>query len=179
MRGAMNAVMADGIVSAVLEETDEWLPGPLMTSVNQVLTARMESDMNVTMVVALLDTQAMILTLANAAHHAYPLLVRAGEVTELKARGLPLGMKAGIEYREETFGLRSGDILVLMTDGIIEAHDADGNMYDDSGRLEQALTRFSSEMTADAMVDVLIQDAIDYGAGEREDDMTILVAKIA
>lgn len=134
--------------------------------------------MNVTMVIALLDTQAMTLTLANAAHHAYPLLLRNGEVMALKSRGLPLGMKAGVEYREEVFGLQSGDLLVLMTDGIIEAHDSQGRMYGDSGRLERMLTGVTQDMSAESMVDAIISDAIDYAGGERDDDTTTVVARI-
>ena len=178
MRGAMNAVLADGILSMAVQAQDNPTPASIMSEVNTALSFRMESDMNVTMVIGLLDTQAMTLALANAAHHAHPLLVRDGEVQALKSRGLPLGMKAGVQYQEETFGLQSGDILVLMTDGIIEAHDTVGWLYGDSGRLERVMTGFASDMSAEAMVDALIQDAIDYGAGEREDDMTAIVARI-
>ena len=124
-----------------------------------------------------MDTAAMTLMLANAAHHAYPLLVRDGEVQALKARGLPLGMKAGVEYREETYGLHPGDILVLMTDGIIEAQDSEGRLYGDSGRLEQVLAGFA-DTSAEAMVDAVIGDAIDYSGGDRADDMTTVVAKL-
>ena len=68
--------------------------------------------------------------------------------------------------------------MVLMTDGIIEAHDAEDDMYGESGRLEQIVTGFSEDISAEAMVDVLIQDAIDYSGGNREDDCTVLVAKV-
>ena len=149
-----------------------------MSKVNDTLTARMDPDMNVTMVIGLLDTRSMTLTLANAAHHAYPLLVRDGVVTELKARGLPLGMKAGIQCRGETFGLQPGDVVVLMTDGIIEAHDTDGRLYGDSGRLEQVLAGFIQDMTAEGMVDAVIHDAINYSGDTREDDMTVVFAKL-
>ena len=178
MRGAMNAVLADGVLSMAVEEAARVEPAHLMTRINNALTFRMDSDMNVTMVIGLLDTWSMTLTVANAAHHARPLLVRDGEVTPMKARGLPLGMRAGIEYREESFGLQPGDVLVLMTDGIIEAHDSHGAMYGDSGQLEQVLLGFTPEMSAEAMVDAIISDAIDYGAGDREDDMTTVVAKL-
>ena len=178
MRGAMNAVLADGILSRAVDDTGILSPSLLMTKVNDTLTARMESDMNVTMVIGLLDTRTMMLTLANSAHHAYPLLVRDGQVTKLKARGLPLGMRAGVQYREETFELQPGGVLVLMTDGIIEAHDADGNMYSESGRLEQALTGFTALTSAEAMVDAVISDAIEFSNNQREDDMTLVVVKL-
>ena len=178
MRGAMNAVMTAGIVRTVAEDVDQIAPGVLMSRANNTLATSMESDMNVTMVIGLLDTTAMTLTLANAAHHAYPLLVRDGAVTELKARGLPLGMRAGVQYREETFDLQLGDILVLMTDGIIEVHDADGSMYGDSGQLERLLSGFADDTSTEQMVDAVIQNATDYAGGNRDDDATVLVAKL-
>lgn len=51
-------------------------------------------------------------------------------------------------------------------------------MYGDSGRLERVLLGFESDMTATAMVDAVISDAIDYAGGEREDDITAVIAKI-
>ena len=105
MKGAMNAVMTDGILHSVVGARTQGSslphPGDILTGVNDILASRMESDMNVTMVIALLDTQAMTMTLANAAHHAHPLLVRDGEVQPLRGRGLPLGMRAGVQYREQ------------------------------------------------------------------------------
>ena len=44
-------------------------------------------------------------------------------------------MKAGIEYVEEQFSLQSGDVMVFMTDGIIEIQDSTGQLYSDSGRI--------------------------------------------
>ena len=178
MKGAMNAVLTDGILSVVVQGQRRLHPDTILEEVNDVLARRLERDMNVTMVVGVLDTDAMMLTQANAGHHAHPMLVRNGEIQPLKARGLPLGMRAGVQYREETFDLQLGDVLVLMTDGIIEAHDAEGNTYGESGRLERAMLSFTSDMSAEAMVDTVIQDAIDYGVGEREDDMTVVLAKI-
>ena len=53
------------------------------------------------------------------------------------AKGMPQGMMAGIPYREVEFPLQSGDVVVFMTDGIIEARDGEGLEYQDSGRLER------------------------------------------
>ena len=107
------------------------------------------------MVIGLVNSETKVLTLANAAHHAHPLLLRNGEVKLLVAKGMPLGMMAGIPYREAEFPLQGGDVVVFMTDGIIEAHDAEGREYQDSGRLQEVLTRFTPEMPADAMVNAV------------------------
>ncbi|MBC8227986.1 serine/threonine-protein phosphatase [bacterium] len=180
MKGAMNAVMADGILRASAQEIDRFSPAFLMMKVNNVLKGRMEQYMNVTMVIGVIDSDANTLKLTNAAHHAYPLLLREGEIQTLKGGGLPLGMRVGIKYSEERFPLQTGDVLFLMTDGIIEAQDSEGQMYSDSGRLDETISKFTLDLSAEAMVEAIINDAIDFGGDKtaRDDDMTVVVAKI-
>ena len=198
MKGAMNAVMANGILHAKVEEMESLSPAALMMKLNDVLKLRMERYMNVTMVIGLIDIESKILTLANAAHHAYPLLLRNGEIQTLKTGGMPLGMRAGIEYTEEQFKLASGDVLILMTDGIIEAQNSEEQLYADSGRLEETISNLTPDLSAEAMVDAILNDAMDYGSdkakrdaksngrlsdkdpvgtGRLTDDMTVVVIK--
>jgi len=221
MKGAMNAVMTDGILRAAAKEQEQFSPASLMVTLNDVLKGSMEWGMNVTMVIAMIHRNRVFrknhvleqsegsvaewettLTLANAAHHAHPLLLRLGlssqepthafglanevtyrnqgEVQKLESGGLPLGMRAGVQYTEEQFELQSGDVLILMTDGIIEALDNEEHYYSDSGRLEETIRKFTQDISAEAMVDAIIGDAIAFGNGKasRDDDMTVVVAKI-
>jgi sigma-B regulation protein RsbU (phosphoserine phosphatase) len=188
MKGAMNAVMTDGILRATAKEQENFTPDSLMMALNDVLKGRLEWGTNVTMVIAMLDIDSRTLTLANAAHHAYPIIRRSqGKIQFLKTGGLPLGMRAGVQYDEEQFQLQSGDVLILMTDGIIEAQagtrgkrsDGNGQQYSESGRLEETIRQFTQEMSAEAMVEAIINDAIDFGGRDtRDDDMTVVIAKI-
>nr|MBC8427830.1 serine/threonine-protein phosphatase [bacterium] len=191
MKGAMNAVMADGVLRMAAKTQEQLSPASLMTEINDVLKVRMEWGMNITMVIVAIcrnrvlaqgsvPEEQITLTLANAAHHAHPILWRDGEMQTLRAGGLPLGMKAGVQYTEEQLLLQSGDVLILMTDGIIEATDSKENDYSDSGRLEEIISQFTPDMPAEAMVDAIINDVIDYSGDktQRDDDMTVVVAKI-
>jgi sigma-B regulation protein RsbU (phosphoserine phosphatase) len=147
--------------------------------------------MNVTMVIAVIHRNRVFeknsvsegettLTLANAAHHAYPLLLHNGEIQTLKSGGLLLGMRTGIKYSEEQFPLQSGDVIILMTDGIIEAQDKENQLYSDSGRLEETISQFTLNQSAEEMVDMILNDAMRFGGdkSQRDDDMTVVVAKI-
>jgi len=98
----------------------------------------------------------------------------------LEAKGMPLGMMKGIQYTEEKYLLESGDVLMLMTDGIIEALDSEGTMYSESGRLENTIGKFTQDMSTEAMVEAIIKDAMSYGGDkpQRDDDMTVVVAKM-
>ena len=72
-------------------------------------------------------------------------------------------------------------MLVFMTDGIIEAKDSTGQEYQETDRLQQVLTQFSADTSAEAMVSALIDDATTFGADmttEEEDDITVVVVKV-
>jgi len=205
MKGAMNAMMTDGILHSVAKDMEKLSPASLMMGLNDVLKGRLEQYMNVTMVIGVIHRNRVFdknsvsaensvsegeitLTLANAAHHAHPILLRDSEIEVLKTGGLPLGMRAGIQYTEEQFELQSGDVLILMSDGIIEAkagprakrRDSEEKDYSESGRLEETILKFTPEMSVEAMVDAIINDAIDYSGDktQRDDDMTVVVVKI-
>ncbi|MCH8292141.1 serine/threonine-protein phosphatase [Candidatus Poribacteria bacterium] len=181
MQGAMNAVMVDGILRSLARRGIELSPVNLMSELNNDLTPQLEDQMNVTMVIGLINADTKTLTLANAGHHAHPLLVRNGTVEQLVSKGMPLGMMAGISYQEIEFELQSGDVVVFMTDGIIEAKDNSGTEYQESGRLEQVLGSFTPDTSAEAMVSALINDATTFGADmttEEEDDITVAVVKV-
>jgi len=189
MKGAMNAVMTDGILRTAAMEQGEFTPASLMITLNNALKGRLERYMNVTMVIGMIDTESQTLTLSNAAHHAHPLLLRHGEVQILKMGGMPLGMMTGVQYDEEQFPMQSGDVIIFMTDGIIEAQ-ANEEQYSDSGRLAETITKFTPDMPAEAMVDAVINDAITFGGEKAQrdaksnarlrlsDDMTVVVAKV-
>ena len=136
--------------------------------------------MNVTMVIGHINAEAKALQLANAGHHAHPLLLHNSEVQPLKAKGMPLGMLAGVKYREVEFPLQSGDVVVFMTDGIIEVQHSNGTYYADSGLLEAAISQFAASLSAEGMVDVILNDAMAFGgdSAQRDDDMTVVVVKV-
>jgi ligand-binding sensor domain-containing protein len=83
MRGAMNAMMTNGILHSVVEANQELAPAELMAGLNNTLTGRLEEQMNVTMVIGHINAFTRHLTLANAGHHAHPLLIRDGTIEPL------------------------------------------------------------------------------------------------
>ena len=179
LKGAMNAVMASGILNLSAEHQDT--PSEIMSEVNTSLCQSMEQDMNVTMVLAQFDLQRKQITLANAGQHAYPLLKRGVSVEPLKTKGLALGMIPSIPYQSVTLELQSGDLLLFMTDGITEPRNAEGVMYEESGRFHQVITELSNDLTAEEIVETIIQDVIDYMVDEeeRDDDITLVAVRVS
>lgn len=128
-----NGVSAALVMSRVVAEIDRRLrsgetPSVVLDAIDETV-AVIESELFVTASCLRVDTNSRMLTVANAGH--LPMIVRRpnGEVFACAgASGAPLGMAAGV-YVEEQLRLEPRDIILLMTDGLLEALDhPDGQM---------------------------------------------------
>lgn len=98
---------------------------------------------------------------------------RGGEVEEITGGQLPLGIFQDLEPQKQYLRLRTGDSLVLLTDGVLEAFREKG--------YEEAVRKFLAEMPEESpreMAEKLMQAAIFASEGKVRDDMTILVATL-
>lgn len=99
-------------------------PRAAVAMLNDQLTELNIPDSFVTMVVAVLDLEADMITMLSAGHEM-PRLHRAdGSLAEAMGRGvggLPLCVVPGGKYEAATFEARPGDTLILFTDGVIDA----------------------------------------------------------
>jgi len=134
-------------------------------------------DFFVSAIYAILDLESGLVSYANAGHNR-PLWLHAGEgqIEELSARGIVLGLYDHIELQESQVVLAPGEGLVLYTDGLTEAMNADGETFGDQ-RMLDALgdCRVAS---AQAVIDRLLAGVNDFIDGESQsDDSTILVIR--
>jgi len=113
----------------------------------------------------------------NAGHPAPFHIRKDGGVKRLREGGPVLGPLADATYERGVIELRSGDRLVLFTDGIVEAKSVgDEDEEFGFGRLESLLTSLPSDLDAKGTVDAVF-DAVDrFGKDrERDDDRTVVV----
>jgi sigma-B regulation protein RsbU (phosphoserine phosphatase) len=133
----------------------------------------------VTLLVAVLDGAAGTLTLASAGHP--PLLLwssRKRTVTEVGKGALPLGTWLEPRYEQEVLAVEPGDLLVLYTDGLIEARSHFGKEYGEE-RLKRTVARASTDGSARALRDALLEDLSNFkGDVEQADDITVVVVKV-
>ena len=178
LKAAMNAVMASGILNLSTEYQDQ--VNLIMSDVNDSLYHSFERNINATAIIAQFDTEKKQMDLANAGQHALPLLKRNSSVAPILAKGFPLGMKTSISYKPITIQLQSGDLLLFMTDGITEPHNSAGLMYEESGRLHQLISQLKDDLTAEEIVETIIEDVIDFMEDDekRDDDITLLAVKV-
>src|SRR3712207_4795394 len=85
--------------------------------------------MFVTCFYAILDPESARLVYANAGHDLPYLRRRGGDCEELRARGMPLGLMPGMGYEEKETLLQAGEAALLYSDGLVEAHDPEGEMF--------------------------------------------------
>ena len=105
-------------------------PGGVLSEVNDLLNESNETAMFVTLLYGVYDPATMEFTYANGGHNT-PLVVHAdGSSTELPlTNGIALGVMPELPYRQETATLANGDTVVLYTDGVTEAMNADGEEF--------------------------------------------------
>jgi sigma-B regulation protein RsbU (phosphoserine phosphatase) len=125
---------------------------------------------------ALYDGRKKTLTYCNAGHNP-PLYLNGGETRRLNAGGTVVGVFADAKYNQETIHVKPGDLFVAYTDGIVESVNEYGEEYGEY-RLSQ-LVQENRHLDADAIKDMVIRQVLSWTfAEEREDDMTLIIAKI-
>ncbi|MFD4728651.1 PP2C family protein-serine/threonine phosphatase [Streptomyces seoulensis] len=111
---------------------DGTAPGPALSRLNRVLTDERASRFVTALVVVLTPAGDGWDAEIAAAGHPFPLLRRAdGEVTEVAAHGLLLGVVPGASYEPVRVRLGEGDAVMMFTDGLIEARSADGTHFEE------------------------------------------------
>jgi serine phosphatase RsbU (regulator of sigma subunit)/anti-sigma regulatory factor (Ser/Thr protein kinase) len=146
-------------------------PGKVLERVNDPLFPDMPEKMFVTCLYGVLDPATGHLRFANAGHDV-PYVRTADGVGELRARGMPLGLMPGMSYEEKEIDLQPGDSVLLHSDGIVEAHDADRNMYG-FPRLKETV---ASSGGSQDLIDAVLGDLARFAgpATEQEDDITMV-----
>jgi serine phosphatase RsbU (regulator of sigma subunit)/anti-sigma regulatory factor (Ser/Thr protein kinase) len=146
-------------------------PGATLAQVNDMLCGDIPAHMFVTCFALVLDPLTGRIEFANAGHDL-PYLRTATGVVELRATGMPLGLMSGMRYDEDTVTLRSGDHILLHSDGLAEAHDEDREMFGFPRVAELAGRPSDGQELIDACLSELERFC---GTGhEQEDDITLV-----
>lgn len=145
--------------------------------VNNLLNEILQPHQFVTAFYGVLDLEKRRFTFSNAGHNAALLLRPDGKRRLLKCGGMVLGIFEGTSYDEQFIDFVPGDILVLYTDGLIEAENKAGRMYG-PGRLERFVRR-NAALSAAALCEAIFVDMRRFtGESHPDDDTTIVIARV-
>ena len=156
-------------------------PGKVLEAVNQQLCERNEADLFVTLFYGVMDRETGVLIYANAGHEPPLLLNRDGGGDTRVERtatthGLPLGLVPDAKFETGSVTLRPSDNLVLFTDGITEAENAENRPFS-SAALNDLLLRQSSNVPSDIISSVLEDVRAFTGEQPQSDDITLMVVR--
>ncbi len=106
----------------------------------------------------------------------FPYLVRKGEIWRISVAGIPLGLLEGSTYDEIEFRMEKGDLLVLASDGVADAVNLQGQMYDETSFIE-SIRLHSSQNISDFVRNVYRSISHFTQNAEVYDDITVLALR--
>ena len=153
-------------------------PARLLRRVNREIATLGDDGMFATLVYCIYDLESRSLVFTNAGH-CTPLLRRGDRVFPLQAERAhtpPLGVTPELEAGEARVQLHSGDMLIMVSDGILEARDMRGNEYG-LPRLSRRI-RTARGGAEDIVKSILAEVDSHVGEQAQSDDMTIVCMAI-
>jgi phosphoserine phosphatase RsbU/P len=150
-------------------------PSELCHRLNRILCDVMPVGKFISFFYGVLDNQQNRLSYCNAGHNP-PLLIRAdGASTELDAQGAVLGQFPEWQYRQSELQMRGGDRLLLFTDGLVEACDANEEQFGERQLI--GVIQANSQSSAHNLMDLLLRAASQHCDGHFQDDASLIVLK--
>ncbi len=152
-------------------------PAEILNLVNRELCRENEAMMFVTLFCGILDIHTGEVVYSNAGHNP-PLICHAGALPEFLhlPSGLVLGAMDDSVYEKKSVFLKPGDMLVLYTDGVIEAMNPEQVPYSEN-RLIGGLTE-AGALSADKVAVKIIDSVKQFtGTAPQSDDITMLILR--
>jgi serine phosphatase RsbU (regulator of sigma subunit) len=150
-------------------------PERFLGSVNELFRESTPDNAYATLLYVEYDDSTQRLRYANCGHLHGLLLRGDGHVDRLHTTASVLGLFDGWECGIGEHALRSGDLLVLYTDGVTESFNAAGDEFGEE-RLLDGLRR-RRDLPAGALLDSIVDEVRRFNPHEQYDDITMIVAR--
>jgi sigma-B regulation protein RsbU (phosphoserine phosphatase) len=172
-KGVSAALLMANVQAAVRAfASDSESPAQVCAKVNILLHENIATGKFVTFLYGILDGETHTFQYCNAGH-LYPILVSGGSVRMLEQGGAVLGVFPEWIYEDSSVELRTGDRLLLFTDGITEASDADGREFEETSIATFA--KANSTLSAKELNSRLLAKVTAFCGAHFRDDATLLV----
>ncbi len=151
-------------------------PGKVLQQTNDLLHQDIPPNMFVTCLYAILDPASGRLEYANAGHDL-PYRRHNGEVSELRAIGMPLGLMPGMIYEEKEITLTPGESILFYSDGLVEAHNTRRQMFG----FPHLMKLLEEDLDGTPVIDFLLAELATFTGNdwEQEDDVTLVTLQRA
>jgi sigma-B regulation protein RsbU (phosphoserine phosphatase) len=175
-----------GLVLALSQRYDS--PRELLIEVNRIISEHLDSRSFITITYAVIDLQAGVMTFCRAGHT--PLIFLPGPSSTLPSVRvlIPNGMVLGLRIEgaadkfselleEERVDLSPGDVIVLYTDGITEAMNAESDLFGDT-RLSRIVEEHGHLDSGELRERIMREIEAFVGVADQHDDMTMILLKV-
>jgi sigma-B regulation protein RsbU (phosphoserine phosphatase) len=170
--GILKAIIYPEYIRSVVGKN--FSPGAFLGWLNDRMNYefRSTSSMVTTFFAGVLDLGASLFRYANAGHN-HPFIITAGKASELPVSGSAIGFANTISYAEQSVDLRPDDIIVLFTDGLVEADFLDATSSIKLGPILEKV-----EYGGEYHRRILESALSDSGTKDFADDVTIVTARL-
>jgi sigma-B regulation protein RsbU (phosphoserine phosphatase) len=167
-RGTMRAYADGGFERHTMDE--------IIRKLNAAACRECRNGEFITLFVAKIDIEDMTITYCSCGHEP-PMLIRKEQIIELDKGGLVLGITPEAQYETETLAFDNGDILLMYTDGLIDAMNYEGETW---GK-ERMIRAFDECLCGSA--NCIVHNILRYrsrfvGLARQIDDTSILAVKL-
>jgi len=147
-----------------------------VAKVNFMISKSMEKGKFVTLFYGILDVKDKTFTYTNAGHNYPFLLGRQGSLRKLQKGGIVLGAFDNSVYEQETLQLKTGEAILLYTDGVTEAANEKGEMFEEEKLLN--LLKDNQQLSAEELSRKIVDDVLSFqGSLPQSDDLSLVLIK--
>lgn len=176
-KGISAALLMANVQAAVRAfATEDLSPSRMCSQINSVLCANTASDKFVTLFYGVLDGSELTLTYTNAGHPPPMLVAGDGSVRHLDSNAAVLGVIPDWPYVESKVKLNRGDLLLLYTDGIVEAMSSDGQEFGEDRLIESVHN--SVALKPDDIQREILTEVKQFCHDHLSDDATLVVVAL-
>ncbi len=149
----------------------------IISRVNVALSRDTLDNEFATLFYGVLDSESRRFTYCNAGHEP-PLLLRDGEFLRMQTGGMIVGIDARQTYRKALIDLKTGDVMCVFSDGLLDAQNAEGERFG-RDRLRAAMLDVDADASSDEILNHIVWQMRRFvGLRESVDDLTIVVVKV-
>lgn len=183
-KGIPAALLMSNLQAAVRAfATETTAPAELCQQVNRILCGNIAEGRFISFFYCTVDTERGTLAYANAGHYPPVLLRQDGSVERLATGGPVMGVFADAVYEERHVDVRSGDRVVLFTDGITEVREAGTDEhaaeYSDFGEERLIAVARANRACSAPVLQARVAEAVSaFASGTFQDDATLIVVAI-
>lgn len=147
----------------------------VVDQINRDLMQNNDSQLFVTLLLCIIDLKTKEMEYTSGGHNPAYIVSEDGTITTLKDRhGMALGLFDVMPYTSSTYQMKQGDKFILYTDGVNEAMDKNGDIYDYE-RFENMLGKIK-DLSAKESIEIILKDIKKFAEGaEQSDDITLMV----